>query len=156
MSLPVPLRSLLLLVFFQVQLCLCGAIAKDESSVTAAVAALDKKVAAWNRHELSGVLSAYADSPELSVMSTGTALFGKEQLKERYQKWYGKDSSLMGTIGYSDLKSKELNKDAVLLTGKYSLEEPKEKPANGVFTLLYSRTNAGWKIIHEHLSKTSN
>ena len=127
---------------------------EDTESRKGATAALDKKVAAWNRHDLEEVLAAYSDSTELSVLSTGSDLFGKEALKERYQQWYGKDASLMGKIGYSDLKSKVLDKNSVLLTGKYTLEEPNEKPVSGVFTLVYLHTEQnGWKIMHEHLSK---
>lgn len=133
----------------------CAAEGKEPKPVEGAVAALDRKVAAWNKNELQKVLDAYDNSAELSVLSSGKDLYGKENMIKRYQGWYGKDPRLMGTIGYSELKSVKLGGNSILLTGHYSLDEPNEKPAQGVFTLVYEKRGSAWKIVHEHLSKSN-
>ena len=43
-----------------------------------------------------------------------------------------------------------LGPEAALVTGRFDLD--RKEPATGRFTLVFRKTNRGWKIIHDHTS----
>ncbi len=58
----------------------------------------------------------------------------------------------MGRIAVSDVKKFDLGKQNSLLSGHYSLNEPGEEPVKGAFTLVFTKTSSGWKILREQLT----
>ena len=57
----------------------------------------------------------------------------------------------MGTLHFSELKITRLGSDAALVIGRWKLDRKTDKP-HGRFTLLFRRTPAGWRIVHDHSS----
>jgi ketosteroid isomerase-like protein len=44
-----------------------------------------------------------------------------------------------------------LSKDAALVLGRWHLKRAKDDP-HGTFSLLFRKTKAGWRIVHDHSS----
>ena len=60
----------------------------------------------------------------------------------------------MGQLSFSDLEPHLLDDRFAVLTGRYSLERGRKfgGNANGVFSLVFEKTAAGWKILVDHTS----
>jgi len=57
----------------------------------------------------------------------------------------------MGRLTFSDIKIAPLSADAAIVLGRWQLVRQNDKP-HGIFTLLFRRTPAGWRIVHDHTS----
>jgi ketosteroid isomerase-like protein len=60
----------------------------------------------------------------------------------------------MGTLMFSDLEIKLVGKDAAVALGRWQLTRASDTP-HGRFTLIFRRTQQGWRIIHDHTSSAS-
>ena len=60
----------------------------------------------------------------------------------------------MGVLTFSELVVRPLGQGYALTTGKFALKrtETGGGDASGRFTLIFKKTPAGWKIIHDHTS----
>ena len=60
----------------------------------------------------------------------------------------------MGKLDFSGIEVNLLGADYANVVGKFHLARTKEGggDANGVFTLLFHKTQAGWRIIQDHTS----
>ena len=109
--------------------------------------------AAWNRGDLATFASYYEDSPDTTFMGSEVVRGGTKAILERYQKTYPTPES-RGTLSFSEITVRPLAKNIALVTGKFHLTRSKEGggDASGRYTLVFRRTAAGWKIIHDHTS----
>jgi ketosteroid isomerase-like protein len=57
----------------------------------------------------------------------------------------------MGVLTFSELEIKPLGRDAAIVTGRWQLKRASDMP-HGRFTLIFRRTPAGWRIIHDRTS----
>jgi ketosteroid isomerase-like protein len=57
----------------------------------------------------------------------------------------------MGTLAFAELDIKPLSEFYVMATGRWQLTRDADTP-HGRFTLIFRRTNAGWRIVHDHTS----
>jgi ketosteroid isomerase-like protein len=57
----------------------------------------------------------------------------------------------MGRLTFSGLRIAPLGSDTALVLGRWKLTQKTSKP-HGMFTLLFRRTAAGWRIVHDHTS----
>ncbi len=113
-------------------------------------AVLNEQVAAWNRGDLEAFVHSYSDE---------TLFVGKEVTRgnrgvlERYQRTYSTREK-MGTLTFSDLEVKMLGVDYASVLGRFHLARTEAGGGNssGIFTLLFRKTNGGWKIILDHTS----
>ncbi len=112
-------------------------------------AVMDTQVAAWNRGDLEAFLESYIKSPELLFASRGTFARGWESLLERYRKTYPEGE--MGHLSFDSLEVRMLSADAAWVTGMWALEKTDASP-HGAFTLIFRKTDDGWRIIHDHSS----
>ena len=69
---------------------------------------------------------------------------------DRYQKRYG-DRASMGVLKFSEVEVTVLAPDAAFAVGHWRLERAQDAPS-GLFTLLFRRGSAGWRIVHDHTS----
>ncbi len=106
----------------------------------------------WNKGDLDGFMKSYLNSPKISYTSGGVVVNGYEALKKRYVEKYGSKKDTMGQLSFSDLKITALGTKDALCIGNWHLERAKQPTLDGVFTLIFSKTNDGWKIIHDHTS----
>jgi uncharacterized protein (TIGR02246 family) len=113
-------------------------------------AVLDAQVAAWNRGDVDGFMEGYARSPDTRFASGGTVTRGWDTVRERYKRTYD-SAAKMGTLEFSDLEVDLLTPDRALVFGRWKLTRPADTP-NGLFTLVFARTNAGWRIVADHTS----
>jgi len=119
----------------------------DDSDLIRAV--MDQQRAAWNHGDLEAFLEGYAKSPDLLFASRGTFARGWEPLLERYRAAY--PDGEMGQLRFDDIDVRLLSADAAWVTGKWALAKDDSSP-HGAFTLIFRKTDDGWRIIHDHSS----
>jgi ketosteroid isomerase-like protein len=71
----------------------------------------------------------------------------------RYQKTYDSREK-MGTLTFSEIENTVIRPDLVVVLGRWHLQRKSDEP-HGRFTLIFRRTKAGWRIVHDHTSSAS-
>lgn len=122
----------------------------DVRSIAAIRAVLDAQAAAWNRGDIKSYMDGYDRSPDTVFVSGDRVTRGWQTVLERYQKIYDTREK-MGVLTFSDLEITMLSKDAAIVLGRWHLQRSQDEP-HGRFTLLFRKTKAGWRIIHDHTS----
>ena len=123
---------------------------KDAKSIAAVRAVLDAQAAAWNRGDVEAYMDGYARSADTVFVSGDRVTRGWQPVLERYKKAYDSREK-MGVLTFSDVEVTILSRDAAIVLGRWHLQRSKDEP-HGRFTLLFRKTNAGWKIVHDHTS----
>ena len=113
-------------------------------------AVLDAQAAAWNRGDIEGYMDGYDRSPNTEFVGGDSITRGWQQMLDRYQKKYDSREK-MGALTFSDLDIKLLSNTAALVLGRWRLKRANDEP-HGTFTLLFRKTKAGWRIVHDHSS----
>ena len=119
-------------------------------SETAIRAVLDAQAAAWNRGDIEGYMNGYDRSPNTEFVGADSITRGWQDVLDRYKKRYDTREK-MGTLTFSDLEITILSNDAALALGRWRLKRANDEP-HGTFTLLFRKTKAGWRIVHDHSS----
>ena len=114
---------------------------------------LNKQAKAWNEGDIDAYMAGYMQSDSLRFVSGGNVSYGWETTLKRYKKGYP-DKATMGILIFSDIDIKLISDNAALVFGKWELEREKDHPW-GLFTLLFFKTDAGWRIMHDHTSSGS-
>ncbi len=126
----------------------------SEPKIAAAVrAVLDAQRDAWNRGDIPGYMDGYDRSSDTVFVSGDSVTRGWQTVLERYQKSYDSREK-MGTLTFSELEITPIGKDAAVVLGKWQLQTAKGEP-HGRFTLIFRKTQNGWKIIHDHTSSAT-
>jgi ketosteroid isomerase-like protein len=131
----------------------CAAVfpkAQKNDPVPAIRAVLDAQAAAWNRGDIEGYMDGYDRSPKTEFVGGDSITRGWQQVLDRYKKKYDSREK-MGVLTFSDLDIKLLSKDAALVLGRWRLKRADDEP-HGTFTVLFRKTKAGWRIVHDHSS----
>ena len=111
---------------------------------------LNRQAADWNRGDVDAFMNGYDES----VVFVGSALTrGRQQVLESYRKRYPTREN-MGTLKFSGLEIRLLGADHAFVLGQWDLHRKPDAggDAGGWFTLLFRRTSAGWRIVHDHTS----
>ena len=60
----------------------------------------------------------------------------------------------MGITTFSDIEVRMVRDDVAIVLGRFHLARPDEHGCNasGVFSLVFAKTGAGWKILLDHTS----
>jgi ketosteroid isomerase-like protein len=105
---------------------------------------------AWNRGDIEGFARGYKDSPDTIFLSRQLSR-GYAGLVEQYHRDYPTKAA-MGTLAFSDLEVRPLDDHYAVCLGKYELERSKKEGgrAEGLFSLVFEKTEKGWKIIIDH------
>jgi uncharacterized protein (TIGR02246 family) len=122
----------------------------DAKSIAGIRAVLEAQAAAWNRGDLEKYMDGYARSADTVFVSGDRVTRGWQTVLERYKKAYDSRDK-MGVLTFSDVEINVLSKDAAIVLGRWHLQRSKDEP-HGRFTLLFRKTTAGWKIVHDHTS----
>ena len=126
----------------------------DNAETLAAVRAVfDAQVQAWNRGDIEGYMEGYARAETTTFVSGDAVTRGWQTVLERYQKSYDTREK-MGALEFSDLDIKPLSPFYAQATGRWKLTRAGDAPA-GRFTLIFRRTDRGWRITHDHTSSAS-
>ena len=138
--------SLVLLLMF-----LGGTLAQSNNKTETAVrAVIDAQAAAWNRGDVEGYMDGYDRSPNTEFVGGDSITRGWQQVLDRYKQRYDTREK-MGVLTFSDLEINLVSKDAALVLGRWRLKRANDEP-HGTFTLLFRKTKAGWRIVHDHSS----
>lgn len=136
-------------------LCLIAAplVADDKSTAAQAIrTVMARQQADWNSGNIPGFMTGYLESPDLRFASGGSITSGWAETLARYQKHYDTPAK-MGQLKF-DIKSVDVfSADHAMVFGRWELTRATEeiKP-NGLFTLIFQHTPAGWRIVHDHTS----
>ena len=124
---------------------------KHDAKAEAAIrAVLDAQRDAWNRGDLEGYMDGYDRSPNTEFVGGDTITRGWQTVLDRYKKNYNSREK-MGVLTFSEVEITMLSKDAALVLGRWHLKRAKDEP-HGTFSLLFRKTKAGWRIVHDHSS----
>jgi len=123
---------------------------KSSQSFAAIRAVLDAQRDAWNRGDIEGYMDGYDRSDKTVFVSGDKVTRGWQTVLERYKKTYDTREK-MGMLTFSDLEIKVLSNDSAVVLGSWSLKRANDQP-HGKFTLIFTRTKKGWRIIHDHTS----
>lgn len=107
---------------------------------------------AWNAGDLDLFMTYYVKSPDITFVSADGEMKGYEALEARYRKKYGNSKETMGKLSFSDLQVKLLGEFNALCVGHWLVERPDHSKLQGMFSLILTKTNRSWKIIHDHTS----
>ena len=113
-------------------------------------AVLDTQVAAWNLGDIEGFMDGYARSADTVFVSGDSVTHGWQTVLDRYKKGYDSREK-MGTLTFSDLEINPIGNDVAVVLGSWRLKRANDEP-HGRFTLIFRKTKAGWKIVHDHTS----
>lgn len=139
------------MLLFVLMLVASASIAANATAVQTAVrAVLDEQVKDWNAGNIERFMRGYQESPTTRFASGGNIALGWQAVLERYQRTYS-DKAAMGHLTFSEIDITVLSDDAALVFGRWHLQRDKDEPS-GLFTLLFRKTDAGWKIVHDHTS----
>jgi uncharacterized protein (TIGR02246 family) len=124
---------------------------KTDKEMEAVRAVIEAQQAAWNRGDIEGFMNGYAREEGITFLSGDTLTRGWQTVLERYRKNYDSRAK-MGTLAFSELEFKPLSPFYTMVTGRFQLTRENGETPHGRFTLVFRRTNGGWRIVHDHTS----
>ena len=144
------LSSIMLAFLFLATVPICSAQSSDTKTIAAIRAVIDAQRDAWNRGDIEGYMDGYNRASDTVFVSGDRVTRGWQTVLERYKKSYDSREK-MGTLTFSDVEITILSKDVAVVLGRWHLRRSKDEP-HGRFTLLFRKTKAGWRIVHDHTS----
>ena len=124
---------------------------KSDPKTEAAIrSVIEAQAAAWNRGDLEGYMDGYDRSLKTEFVGGDTITRGWQTVLDRYRGKYNSREK-MGVLTFSELEITVLSRDAALVLGRWHLQRATDEP-HGTFTLLFRKTKAGWRIVHDHSS----
>ena len=120
---------------------------RDELDV---VKVLTKQEAAWNRGDIDAFATGYKNSPDILFVGRQISRGYDQMLADYKHNYPNKDA--MGTLSFSELEPHILDEHYAVVLGHYKLERAKKAGGNaeGIFSLVFEKTDTGWKIIVDH------
>jgi beta-aspartyl-peptidase (threonine type) len=112
---------------------------------------INEQAAAWTKGDLDGFMKYYDSTTELVFMGSDGPMRSAKVLKEHYESKYKKGKSDFGKLTFSDVEVEELAPGLARAWGKWLVEQ-KDQKLSGWFSLIWKKTPAGWRIIHDHSS----
>ena len=113
---------------------------------------LETQAAAWNRGDLDGFCSVYADDA-LFVTAFGLTK-GRAEVLARYRSRYP-DAAARGTLSFEVLSVDVLSSEAkrapegIAVLARWKISHPDSPAAEGLTLLNLVRTPLGWRIVHD-------
>lgn len=123
---------------------------KPDREIAAVRAVIETQQAAWNRGDIEAFMAGYAKEDSITFVSGDTVTHGWQTVLDRYKKNYDSPAK-MGKLTFSELDIKPLSEFYMMATGRFQLAREGDEP-RGRFTLIFRRTVAGWRIVHDHTS----
>lgn len=121
--------------------------AADEAAIRAATTA---SADAWNRGDLKGHVAIYVDS--VTFMTRTGPRPGVAAIEQQFTAVYFRDGKPKQSLRFEQVTVRRLDRNAALETGRFILSGGGEPEQSGWFTLIWVRTAAGWKAVHDHSS----
>ena len=121
-----------------------------QSTVAAVRAVLAAQQDAWNRGDIAGYMDGYERSENTVFVSGDSITRGWQTVLDRYRKRYDSREK-MGTLNFSEIEITPIDRHTALVVGRWELKRAADEP-HGRFTLIFKKTNHGWRIVHDHTS----
>ncbi|MGH7539230.1 MAG: YybH family protein [Gemmatimonadales bacterium] len=115
-------------------------------------AALERSANDWNRGDLDGFMSDYANDSLTSYVSAGHVQYGWQALYDHYQTAYFAPGKSRDSLSFAEIRVRPLTMDLALATARFRLSRGDSLVASGPFTLLLQRRSDRWLILHDHTS----
>lgn len=116
------------------------------------VAMLTRSAADWNRGDLAGFMSDYANDSLTSYVSGGHVQYGWQALFDRYQANYFAPGKSRDSLAFDEVRVRTLTPDFAYATARFQLVRGRSVVASGPFTLVLQRQGNRWRILHDHPS----
>jgi uncharacterized protein (TIGR02246 family) len=113
-------------------------------------AVLERQKQAWNRGDIQAFMEGYHRSPDLVFTSGGKIRRGFDETLARYQEKYVAGNA-MGHLEFADIELQPVGVDGAVALGHWALTET-PKAGEGVFTLVLTKVDGRWGIVHDHTS----
>jgi uncharacterized protein (TIGR02246 family) len=120
------------------------------SDAAAITAVFDTTTAGWNRGELPVYLSAYTESA--TAMGRNGPERGVNAIGDQMRAGFWRTGRPAQKLHYEHLEIRPMGPDNALVTGQYVLTGGGLPNRTGWFTTIWTRTPAGWRMIHDHSS----
>lgn len=110
------------------------------------------QTADWNRGDIDTFATGYKNSPDILFVGR-TVNRGYAAMLDRYHKAYPTPAA-MGQLTFTHFEPVLLDRRFATATGNFHLERSAAGGGNadGIFSLVFEKTPAGWKIIRDHTS----
>jgi uncharacterized protein (TIGR02246 family) len=117
---------------------------REQLDVTKIVLAQEN---AWNKGDLDGYLAAYKDASDTEAILNGP-VHGIAAIRAAFHTSFP-NREAMGTLEQSSVEVRELGPNFALALGHYRLARGRKNggDAEGNFTEIFEKTDAGWKLI---------
>lgn len=112
--------------------------------------ALQKSADAWNRGDLKAHLAIY--DPSVTVMTKAGPRPGVLAIEQSFSKSYFVNGRPKQMLRMEQVTLRGLSTHSALMTGRFVLSGGVEPEQSGWFTLVWVKTAAGWRAIHDHSS----
>jgi uncharacterized protein (TIGR02246 family) len=132
------------------------ATARRAAAMTQIEDVLKQQVAAWNRGDIPGFMRGYDASDETTFVGSEVE-HGYDAILKRYQRKFATRAQ-MGTLRFSDLDTRLLSETVAVTTGRFqltfapTLSSSAPPPKSGIFSLVWVKREAGWRIVLDHTS----
>jgi ketosteroid isomerase-like protein len=121
--------------------------AEDEAEIRAV---LERQKQAWNGGDIETFMQGYHRSPELVFTSGGKIRRGFDETLARYREKYV-EGNAMGHLEFSEVELQPVGADGTVVLGRWKLTET-PAAGEGVFTLVLTKVDGRWGIVHDHTS----
>lgn len=126
-------------------------IEKDTADIKAV---LHQQAKDWSNASIDAFMEGYDKTPNLLFVGKSGITKGWQQTLDRYKAGYPtKDHT--GKLSFDVLEVQPIYAEAYLLVGEFHLTRNVGK-ADGIFTLVFKKINADWKVISDHTSAYDN
>ncbi len=120
-----------------------------QSEITAA---LTRSAGDWNRGDLAGFMSDYANDSLTSYVSGGHVQYGWQPLYDHYQAAYFAPGKSRDSLSFDEVRVRPLTTDLAFATARFALRRGDSVVASGPFTLILQKRGTRWLILHDHTS----
>ena len=119
----------------------------DEAEIRQSLAA---SVDAFNRGDLPGHLAIYDES--VQFMTKDGPRPGIAPIEKAFREHYFQNGKPIQQLRFEQLAVRWLNDGAAIATARWALAGGGKPEQSGWFTLVWLRTPAGWRAVHDHSS----
>jgi uncharacterized protein (TIGR02246 family) len=122
------------------------AAAREDDARRAVAAVIERQVAAWNRGDIEGFVSVYAEDAAF-VSPTGLTR-GRQGVLDRYRQRYP-DQAAMGTLALEIVETRVAGADSASVVARWSLAYPDKPKASGLTLLVLHARGGAWLIVQD-------
>ena len=117
----------------------------DEAAIRAL---FDSTAAGWNRGDLATYMSVYVDS----AVGAGAGGFdvGKAAIERTMRAGFWRNGRPAQSLHYEQIRVRMLGDDYALVNGEFVLTGGDRPERRGIFSTVWVRTRAGWRMINDH------